>query len=660
MDPLTQAAGAPAGAAPASSPAPAPVPSPGHAPDDARWLALAVAALGIVFGDIGTSPLYAVKECFSGHHPLPVTPQNVLGILSLFCWSLLMVVALKYLVFIMKADNKGEGGIFALLALIPARLEARSAQLKVVVVLGALFGAALLYGDGIITPAISVLSAVEGLAAAPLTGEPTAMKPFVVLITCLILAALFLVQRRGTARIGGIFGPVMMVWFAALAALGLRQLWQHPEVLEALNPIWAWRFFSQHGFYGFGLLGSVVLCITGGEALYADMGHFGKRPIRFSWWAIVLPALLLNYFGQGALLLGQGRAVYNPFFSTVPGPLLYPMVALATLATVIASQALISGAFSLTRTAVQLGYFPRVTIVHTSKEQEGQIYIPEVNAGLAVACIGLVLAYRESSALAAAYGIAVTGTMAITSVVYYFVVTRAWAWPAWKALPLVALFLFFDLGFFAANALKLTDGPGAWFPVIVGALIFTLMTTWKRGREEMARRFAAQAVPLETLLADLKANPPHRVRGTAVFMSSAVDGTPPVLLHHLKHNQVLQRQVVLLSVVSVEQPHAAPEGALTVEPLDHGFFRVVARTGFMDTPNVPKLLLAARELGLVCEPSTTSYYLGRESLLTGGPSRMMRWRKGLFAFVSRNARSATSYFGIPPGRVVELGMQVDL
>jgi KUP system potassium uptake protein len=645
-------------AAPPQPTAPHPL---GHAPQPARWWPLAVAALGIVYGDIGTSPLYAVKECFSGaHHPLPVTRENVLGILSLFCWSLLMVVAVKYLVFILKADNKGEGGIFALLALIPAQLDARSSQLKVVIVLGALFGAALLYGDGIITPAISVLSAVEGLAADPLTGTPTAMKPFVVLITCLILTALFLVQRRGTARIGGIFGPVMMLWFATLAGFGLWSIAKRPDVLEAINPVWAWRFFAAHGFVGFALLGAVVLCITGGEALYADMGHFGKKPIRFSWWAIVLPALLLNYFGQGALLLEQGKNVYNPFFSLVPGSLLYPMVALATAATVIASQALISGAFSLTRTAVQLGYFPRVTIVHTSKEHEGQIYIPEVNSGLAVACIGLVLAYRESTALAAAYGIAVTGTMSITSIVYYFVVTRAWKWPAWKALPLLGLFLFFDLGFFAANALKLKDGPGAWFPVIVGAGLFTLMTTWKRGREEMARRFAAQAVPLQTLLDDLKANPPHRVRGTAVFMSSASSGTPPVLLHHLKHNQVLQRQVVLLSVVSVEQPHAPANEALTVEPLEHGFYRVVARTGFMDTPNVPQLLIAAREQGLVCEPSTTSYYLGRESLLTGGPSSMMRWRKGLFAFVSRNALSATSYFGIPPGRVVELGMQVDL
>ncbi|MBL8949162.1 MAG: potassium transporter Kup [Myxococcaceae bacterium] len=626
-------------------------------PGPARLWPLALAALGVVFGDIGTSPLYAVKECFAGAHGLPVTRENVLGILSLFFWSLFMVVAVKYLVFIMRADNRGEGGLFALLALIPRDVAGR---LKTAVVLAALFGAALLYGDGIITPAISVLSAVEGLAANPLTGEETAMKPFVVIITCVILAALFSVQRRGTSHIGRIFGPVMVVWFLALSVLGLRWIFAAPEILEALNPVWAVRFFSTHGFHGFELLGAVVLCITGGEALYADMGHFGKRPIRASWWSFVFPALVLNYFGQGALLLEHGERVANPFFATVPEPLLYPMVGLATVATIIASQALISGAYSLTRSAVQLGWFPRITIVHTSREHEGQIYVPEINAALAVACIGLVLAYRESSALASAYGIAVTGTMAITSVVYGFVAVRAWKWELWKALPLVALFLFFDLGFFSANAVKLVEGMGAWFPVAAAAAVFSLMLTWKRGRAELARRFASQAVPLESLLADFAAHPPHRVRGTAVFMSGSPQGTPPVLLHHLKHNQVLHRQVVLLSVVSVDVPLVPGDEALSVEVLDHNFYRVVARTGFMQTPNVPELLVRARALGLVCEPSTTSYYLGRESLLTTGPSRMMRWRKALFAFVSKNARPATAYFGIPPGRVVELGMQVDL
>ncbi|MBK7864588.1 MAG: potassium transporter Kup [Archangiaceae bacterium] len=639
-----------------AKPEAAPQVAPLHAPAP-RWWPLALAALGVVFGDIGTSPLYALKECFSGAHPLPVTRENVLGILSLFFWSLFMVVAVKYLVFIMKADNKGEGGLFALLALIPREVEGR---VKTGVVLAALFGAALLYGDGIITPAISVLSAVEGLAADPLTGTETAMKPFVVVITCVILAGLFGVQRRGTEKIGRVFGPLMVVWFGAIGALGVRQLVKDPEILQALDPRWAVRFFATHGFTGFELLGAVVLCITGGEALYADMGHFGKKPIRASWWSLVFPALLLNYFGQGALLLHQGRNVANPFFATVPQPLMYPMVGLATVATIIASQALISGAYSLTRSAVQLGWFPRITIVHTSKDHEGQIFVPEVNTALAVACIGLVLVYRESTALAAAYGIAVTGTMAITSVVYGFVTLHTWKWRWWKTVPLVGLFLFFDLGFFSANAIKLVEGLGGWFPVAAGVAVFTLMTTWRRGRLELAQRFTAQSVPLETLLHDFVANPPHRVRGTAVFMAGNPTGTPPVMLHHLKHNQVLHRQVVLLSVVSVETPVVPANEALTVTALEHGFYRVVFKTGFMQTPNVPQILLRTRELGLVCEPSTTSYFLGHESLLTTGRSPMMRWRKRLFAFVSRNSRSATSYFGIPPGRVVELGMQVDL
>jgi KUP system potassium uptake protein len=632
----------------------------GHAPDPRRWFGLAIAALGVVFGDIGTSPLYALQQCFAGTHPLPVVRENVLGILSLFFWSLFMVVAVKYLVFIMKADNKGEGGLFALLALIPASVQQSSPKMRMIIVMAALFGAALLYGDGIITPAISVLSAVEGLAAHPITGEATAMKPFVVIITCFILAGLFLVQKRGTERIGRVFGPLMVIWFATIATLGLRYLIRAPQILEAVNPIWAIRFFDRHGFYGFELLGAVVLCITGGEALYADMGHFGKKPIRFSWWSMVFPALLLNYFGQGALLLELGHGVANPFYAVVPEFLLYPMVGLATAATIIASQALISGAYSLTRSAVQLGYFPRVTIVHTSKENEGQIYIPEVNSLLAIACIALVLVYKESTALAAAYGIAVTGTMSITSFVYYMVITRTWGWPAWKAVPLLGLFLFFDLGFFSANAIKLVEGLGAWFPIAVGAFVFALMTTWKRGREEMAQRFAAQSVPLSTLLEDFKVNPPHRVRGTAVFMAASATGTPPVLLHHLKHNQVLHRQVVLLSVQSEDVPTVTGEESLTVEALDFGFYRVIAKTGFMQTPNVPQILLRTREMGLVCEPSTTSYYLGHESLLTSGTSKMMRWRKALFSIVSRNSRSATFYFGIPPGRVVELGMQVDL
>ncbi|MBI3181654.1 MAG: potassium transporter Kup [Myxococcales bacterium] len=616
--------------------------------------ALTLAALGVVFGDIGTSPLYAIKECFHGPHAVTggATQANVLGVLSLVLWSLTGVIALKYLAFIMRADNKGEGGIFALLALIPSKAD-RPLKTKVLVVTAALFGASLLYGDGIITPAISVLSAVEGLGVATKAAEQ-----LVVPLTCGILFGLFWFQRRGTHGIGRVFGPVMAVWFVAIAVLGLRYVLRAPEVLGAVNPYWAVRFFLEHRVHGMVVLGSVVLVITGGEALYADMGHFGKAPIRLAWFGVTFPALLLNYFGQGAILLENPAAAANPFYAMVPGALLYPMVALATAATVIASQAMISGAFSMTRQAVQLGYFPRVTIVHTSAETEGQIYIPEVNQALMVSCLLLVLGFKSSSGLAAAYGIAVTGNMAITSTLFFFVATRAWGWPVYKALPLCLAFLAFDLSFFGASLLKFKDG--GWFPVAVAAGVYVLMTTWKTGRSELARRFAQNTIPLDALLEDVNAMKPHRVRGTAVFMSSSPQGTPPVLLHHLKHNQVLHQQVVLLSVMSADVPAVPRKEQLTVEPLGNGFFRVVARFGFMQTPNVPEILRSCRKQGLVAEAGTTSYYLGKESLLTGGNSRMMKWRKKLFAFVSRNARPATAYFGIPPGRVVEMGMQVDL
>ncbi|MEW5741578.1 MAG: potassium transporter Kup [Myxococcota bacterium] len=631
-----------------------------HAPHG-KLLPLAIGALGVVYGDIGTSPLYAMTECFAkkptgpngaletAAHALDVSHANVLGILSLVFWSLTMVVTVKYIGFILKAHNRGEGGIFALLALVPAKATSR---VRTGVVLSALFGAALLYGDGVITPAISVLSAVEGLGVAT-----HAMDQYVVPLTLVILFGLFMVQKRGTDRIGKAFGPVMIAWFIVLAALGVRAIATNPEVLQAINPMWAVRVFETDTTRAFLVLGAVVLCITGGEALYADMGHFGARPIRVAWFGFVFPALLLNYFGQGAYLLAHGW-VEKPFWAIVPAPLLYPMVALATAATVIASQALISGAFSLTRQAVQLGYMPRVTIVHTSEKAEGQIYVPEVNSALMVACLTLVLMFRESSALAAAYGIAVTGTMGITSLVYFVVVTRNWGWSTAKALPLLVLFLAFDTPFFLANIVKFFEG--GWFPIVVGVAMFALMTTWKRGRAELAERFNTSVMPLSALLEDIEATKPYRVRGTAVFMSGNPEGTPPVLLHHLKHNQVLHRQVVLLSIISENVPFMQKDEQLEVQDVGSGFFRVIWRTGFMETPNVPAILKAAREQGLVCEPSTTSYFLGRETLLTGGKSKMMRWRKLLFAFVSRNALPATSYFGLPPGRVVELGMQVDL
>jgi KUP system potassium uptake protein len=627
-------------------------------PRRSTTLPLALGALGVVYGDIGTSPLYAIKECFHGLHAIRVSEGNVLGVLSLVFWSLTVVVAVKYLGFIMRADNRGEGGIFALLALVPGegmgRTPRRSRGLTLsVVVLAALFGASLLYGDGIITPAISVLSAVEGLAVAAPGAEPLVLP-----ITLIVLLGLFLAQRRGTGGIGRVFGPVMLLWFTAIALLGLYAVARNPRVLAAVNPAHAVAFFAENRLHGMVVLGSVVLCITGGEALYADMGHFGRRPIRLSWFVLVFPALLLNYFGQGALLLARPDLAENPFYGLVPRILLYPMVALATVSTVIASQALISGAFSLTQQAVQLGYLPRVQIVHTSGEQKGQIYIPEVNAALMVGCIGLVLAFGQSSKLASAYGLAVTMDMTITSIVFFFVITRTWRWSYGKAVPLVALFLCFDVSYFGANLFKFLDG--GWFPMLVALGMFTVMTTWKRGREELARRMEDALLPLDLFLQDVERRKPHRVHGTAVFMSSSLRGTPPVLLHHLKHNQVLHHQVVLLSLVGTDVPMVRPEEGLQVQELGNGFYRLVARLGFMQTPNVPEVMRRAWSLGLSTDPSTTSYYLGRETLLTGGRARMANWRKQLFAFISKNARTATAYFGLPPGRVIELGMQIDL
>ena len=627
----------------------------GHAPAAASRWGLMLAALGVVYGDIGTSPLYAIRECFSpeGLHHVEPTPANVLGVLSIVFWSLTMVISVKYLMFVMRADNEGQGGILALLALVPpkrGKLDGRPVLLPL-----ALFGAALLYGDGAITPAISVLSAVEGLEEAA-----HSLEPLIVPLTCLILLALFSVQRHGTGRVGAFFGPLMMVWFLTIAVLGLRAIVAHPSVLRAVHPAYAVEFFAHNGWHGFLILGSAVLAITGGEALYADMGHFGRRPIRAAWLTMVFPALLLDYFGQGALLLRDPGAARNPFYSLVPGWALYPVIAIATMATVIASQALISGAFSLTQQAVQLGYLPRVTIVHTSKETEGQIYIPEVNRALLVACLALVLWFRSSSGLAAAYGIAVTGTMSVTTVLFYVVVTERWRWPRWKAAALLALFLVFDLGYFAANAAKLRDGPGGWAPLVLATTLFAVMTTWKTGRAALRAIVRHAALPLDAFLEDLKLHPLHRVAGTAVFMSPNKGVTPTVLLHHVKHNKALHAQVVLLAVESARVPEVPPDRRIEVESRGQGFFQVVARYGFMQTPNVPEVMEACREHGVVHQTNSTSYFLGRETLLTTGKTGMSRWRKALFAFLSRNARSATAYFGLPPNRVVELGQQVSL
>jgi KUP system potassium uptake protein len=615
---------------------------------------LSLAALGIVYGDIGTSPLYAVKECFGPEHGLDVTPENVLGVLSLIVWALLLVIVFKYMTFVMRADNQGEGGILALFALVHPRNPKQQRKGTMVLLMLGLFGAALLYGDGIITPAISVLSAVEGLGVAT-----HAFEPYVVPITVVILVGLFFVQRRGTQRVGVVFGPLMLAWFAAIAGLGIPAIVRNPTVLFALSPVHGFGFLVHHGLRGFLVLGSVVLAITGGEALYADMGHFGKRPIRRAWYTVVMPALLCNYFGQGALLMERGRGVAgNPFYALADGWMLYPMVVIATVAAVIASQALISGAFSLTQQAVQLGYWPRVRIVHTSGEAAGQIYIPEINWALMLACVALVLGFRASSNLASAYGIAVTGTMSITSLLFYAVARHRWQWSRWKAGALVTLFLIVDVSFLLANLNKIESG--GWFPIVVALVVFSIMTTWRRGRAELYKQMMSSMMPIDLFMMDIDFTKPVRVRGTAVFMTSNAGGIPPVLLHHFKHNKVLHDQVVLLSISTADVPVVSGRERVEVEELGHGFFRVTAHYGFMQNPNVMKTLRRAQRLGLNCDPETTSFYLGRETLLVTGRSRMARWRKMLFAFLSRNSRTATAFFGLPPNRVVEMGAQIEL
>ena len=637
-------------AAGASGPA-----STGTLPARGRLRLLALAAVGVVFGDIGTSPLYAVKECVHGDRGVAPTPANVLGVLSLIFWSLIMVVTVKYLTFIMRADNQGEGGILALLALVPERMRAskggRIGWLAALV----LFGAALLYGDGIITPAISVLSAVEGLGVAT-----HALEPAVVPATCVILLLLFSIQSRGTERVGRMFGPIMALWFLVIAALGVRFIAQNPAVLAALSPHHAARFFAAHGFSGLTILGAVVLVITGGEALYADMGHFGRVPIRLAWYALVLPALMLNYLGQGALLLQHPEAAGNPFFALVPkGPLTYALVGLSTAAAVIASQALISGAYSLTYQAIQLGYMPRAHVKHTSMLTEGQIYISSVNWGLAMACVLLVVWLRESSRLAAAYGIAVTGTMAITSITYFVVTRVTWGWQLAKAVPLILLFLSFDLAFFGANMAKLFEG--GYLPLVVAAGVFTVMSTWKRGRLLLGRRLRETARRLQPSFERLVAEWGRRVPGTAVVLTANPVGIPVILAHHARHARVLHETVLLLTVVTEHVPRVPCEESIELHDLQRGFYRVLIHTGFMQTPELPPLIeRVALEHDLPIDFDALTYYVGRERLIASNRGEMKKRRERLFAFLSRNATSPDEFYGLPPEQVIEIGLRVDL
>jgi KUP system potassium uptake protein len=616
-------------------------------------LYLALGALGIVYGDIGTSPLYAFRESFHHMYGIEADPANVLGILSLISWALISIISLKYLVFVLRADNQGEGGILALTALVMPRGGTNGFGGKAILILLGLFGTALLYGDGIITPAISVLSAVEGLEVATPFFEP-----YIIPITLTILIALFLFQSRGTAGIGKVFGPITLIWFLTLAALGLYWIIQHPSVLAALNPLYGMEFFARNGWRGFFVLGSIFLVVTGGEALYADMGHFGKAPIRAAWFAVALPSLLFNYFGQGALLLEQPDAVENPFYQMVPEWALYPVVVIATLATIIASQALITGAFSLTMQAIQLSYLPRLTIEHTSSEERGQIYMPEVNWLLMASCIALVLSFRSSSNLAAAYGVAVTTTMLVTTLLLFEVQRELWKWPLPAALLFTALFLTIDLSFWGANLVKIP--AGGWLPLAIGVVGFTLMTTWKRGREILGQRLQETTITLAELKKRLHNQQLARVPGTAIYMSSNPEKIPPVLLHNIEHNKALHDTVIFLSAIVEDVPRVPPTERIEIRNLGDGFNRINLYYGFMDQIDIPRALTLARIAGLRVDPSEITYFLGREHLLATDRPGMALWREELFALLSNNSRPATDFFRLPPGQVVEMGAQIEL
>jgi KUP system potassium uptake protein len=626
-----------------------------HAPEKSRLAALALGALGVVYGDIGTSPLYALRECFDVEkHGVALSRVNVLGVLSLVFWTLIVIVTIKYLIFVMRADNRGEGGILALMSLVPPQLRDAQRGRWLLLALG-LFGAALLYGDGMIIPAISVLSAVEGLhLVTPF------FDPYVVPITIGILIGLFLFQRKGTAGIGKIFGPVMLVWFGTLAGFGLMWVLREPGVLAAVNPGYAARFFLANGWTAFLAMGAVFLVVTGSETLYADMGHFGKTPIRMAWFVLVMPALLLNYFGQGALLLQHPKAAVNPFFLLAGENrlALYYLVGLATVATVIASQAVISGAFSLTRQAVQLGYMPRLEIIHTSEEEIGQIYIPSVNWFLMFSTIGLVLGFQKSTNLAGAYGVAVTTTMVITTLIAQVVARRLWGWNPMLVIPGAIFFLAVELSFFGANIIKIAEG--GWLPLTVGMVIYTLLSTWKKGRAILSERLRRGALPFSEFIGTVTPTSPPRVPGTAVFMSRDPESTPTALLHNMKHNKVLHDKVVLLTVLTEEVPYVEVADRVQVEDLGKGFFRVLAHYGFLQNPGVSEVVDLTKVKGLDLNVMSTTFFLSRETLIPSKKPGMALWREKLFSLMSRNAQRPTDFFRIPPNRVVELGMQVRL
>ena len=613
-------------------------------------LKLAIGAVGVVFGDIGTSPLYAFKETFAGHHPLGLSTVSIYGVISLIFWTMMLVVTLKYVSVIMRADNRGEGGSLALIALI-SRLspgDTRSAQL---VLLGVM-ATALFFGDAIITPAMSVLSAVEGI-----TVVEARMQPLVVPIAIAILLGLFLFQSRGTAKVGAIFGPIVLIYFATLAVLGISNIMANPDILWALNPWYAFQFIAAMPGAAFLALGSVVLAVTGAEALYADMGHFGRNPIRLAWFALVLPALMINYLGQGALLTAHPEAVSNPFFLMAPDWARLPLVVLATLATIIASQAVISGAFSVTQQAIQLGFLPRMKIVHTSASAFGQIYIPAVNWALLVLVMFLVLAFQSSSNLAAAYGIAVTGTMLIDTLLVGVLVLTIWRWPAWWAAPLLAIFLIVDFAYFASNLTKVPDG--GWFPLVIGIIGFTGLTTWSRGRALMQERLRDSSMPMEVFIKSAAAAA-TRVPGTAVFMTTSPVGVPQALLHNLKHNKILHERIMILTVVIDEVPYVSDEDRIGVRDLGGGFYRILVRYGFMQEIDIPAVLKKVENCGPKLKMMETSFFLSRQTLLASDKPGMAIWREHLFSWMMRNAESAMDFFKLPTNRVVELGSQVEI